>query len=144
MPENRRSTRLEEQIREILEQADREPAWRRWLRRVRRPRARLEARPPRPRRRAWSIEPTWAWLGATFGLALLAIVLSDWSRTLAMLLAISSLIVFFAPIVARFRRGPVEVSGSRRWRGRDIDLPPPRIGLVGRLRYWLWRLRQRR
>lgn len=44
MPQERRSSRLEEQILEILEKAEREPRWRRWLRRLRRPRF------PAPRR----------------------------------------------------------------------------------------------
>ncbi len=90
------------------------------------------------------MESTWVWIGATFGLALLALVLSDWSRTLALVLAIGSLVVFFLPIVAQFRRSAATSSSPRRWRGRDIDLPPPRVGLLGRLRYWLWRRRQRR
>ncbi len=142
MPENRRPTRLEDQIREILEQADREPAWRRWSRRFRR-RPRLELVKPHTRRWSLWMESTWVWIGATFGLALLALVLSEWSRTLAVLLAIGSLVVFFLPIVAQFRRSATTSSSSRRWRGRDIDLPPSRVGLVGRLRYWLWRRRHR-
>lgn len=143
MPEQRESSRLEEQIRQILEQAEREPRWRRWLRRV--PRARpYQVVRSFPGRRRTVIDSTWAWLAGTFGLALLAILVAEWSRTLATLVAIGSLVVFFAPIVTGFRGRAVDVPGSRRWRGRDIDLPPRPYGIGGRVRYWLWRLRQRR
>jgi len=143
MPEQQRTTRLEEQIREILEQAEREPAWRRWLRRLRRSRLRLS------RRRigqqfSTAIEPAWIWLGVTFGLALLALLLSEWSRTVAMLLAISCLLVFFAPVIARVRPPGDTVSSGRRWRGKDIDLPRAPSGVVWRLRAWWWHFRRRR
>jgi hypothetical protein len=145
MPEQKRATRLEEQIREILEQAEREPGWRRWLRRLRHPRPQLRVIRWRvPQQRPVAIEPAWVWLGATFGLAFLALLVADWSRTLAILLAISCLIVFFLPVVARFRRSSETGSSARRWRGRDIDLPPPSSGLAGRLRTWWWHLRHRR
>jgi hypothetical protein len=83
-------------------------------------------------------------LAAAFLLALLAVLVSDWSRTLAMLLAIASLLSFFTPVVRQFVRGNSWApSSARRWRGRDIDLPPPRRGLLGWLRYQWWRRRHR-
>jgi hypothetical protein len=142
MPQERRSSRLEQQILEILEKAEREPWWRRALRLVRRPRF------PRARCRFpgthFSLPENTVLLAAAFLLALLAVLVSDWSRTLAMLLAIASLLSFFTPVVRQFVRGNSWApSSARRWRGRDIDLPPPRRGLLGWLRYQWWRRRHR-
>lgn len=142
MPEERRSSRLEEQILEILEKAEREPRWRRWLRRLRRPRF------PAPRRglhaRRFSFPESTALLAGAFLLALLAVLVGDWSRTLAMLLAIVSLLSFFAPVVRQLARGPSWTPDQpRRWRGRNIVLPPARRGIIGWFRYQWWRLRRR-
>jgi len=143
MPQERRPSRLEEQILEILEKAEREPLWRRFLRRLRHP----LHRPLRPRRR-WPelrLPQGTALLAAAFVLALLAVVVRDWSRTLALLLAIASLSAFFAPVVQQLVRGSSWTPDQpRRWRGRDIDLPPPRRGLTGWIRYQWWRFRHRR
>ncbi len=143
MPQEHRPSRLEEQILEILEKAEREPRWRRVLRQLRRPRVRL----PRPGRR-WprlALPRDTALLAAAFLIALLAIVVRDWSRTLAQLLAILSLLAFFAPVVRQLAGGGQWAPDRpRRWRGRDIDLPPPRRGLSGWIRYQWWRLRNRR
>ncbi|MCS7051936.1 MAG: hypothetical protein NZL87_09995 [Thermomicrobium sp.] len=144
MPQERRSSRLEEQILEILEKAEREPRWRRWLRRLRRPRW-----PRSPRLTSFlriSLPESTVLLAGAFLLALLAVLVRDWSRTLAVLLAIASLLSFFTPIVRQLVRGPTgwRPDQPRRWRGRDIDLPPPRRGLLGWIRYQWWRMRQRR
>ncbi|MCX7624171.1 MAG: hypothetical protein RMK01_09230 [Thermomicrobium sp.] len=143
MPKEQRSSRLEEQILEILEKAEREPGWRRLLRRLRRPRPWTWRRRPRwPHR---SLPQNTALLAAAFLLALLAVVIRDWSRTLALLLAILSLLAFFTPVVRQLKGGGGwSPDRPRRWRGRDIDLPPPRRGVTGWLRYQWWRIRQRR
>lgn len=143
MPQERRSSRLEEQILEILEKAEREPRWRRWLRRLRRPRLRVVRVPGRPIR--FSVPSDTALLAASFLLALLAILVRDWSHGLTTLLAIASLLAFFTPVVTRLVRGTGWAPHQpRRWRGRDIDLPPSSSGLLGRLRYRWWRWRHRR
>lgn len=133
----KRYTKVEEEILQILDEADREPAWRR-LRNVRGPR-----RGPRRPRLPGGIDGTWVWYGASFGLALLAVILSGWSQTLALLLAILSILAFLSPIVLQRRSGALGPE-VRRWRGRDIDLPPRRAGIIGEIRYRLWRLRNRR
>ncbi len=142
MPQEQRTSRLEEQILEILEKAEREPAWRRLWWRFRRPRL----RPPRPRRR-WprlTLPQDTALLAAAFLLALLAVLVRDWSRTLALAFATLSLVSFFTPVVRQLVRGRGWTPDApRRWRGRDIDLPPPRRGLAGWLRYQWRRLRRR-
>lgn len=132
----KRYTRAEEEILQILDKVDREPAWRRL-----RPRRGPRRRPPGPPRPRWAA-PDWIWIGVSFGLALVAILARDLSATLATLLAIASILAFFAPIVLQRRApGPPPI---QRWRGKDIDLPPRRAGLLGEVRYQLWRLRNRR
>ncbi|MDI3339745.1 MAG: hypothetical protein QJR03_04360 [Sphaerobacter sp.] len=131
----KRYTRAEEEILQILDKVDREPAWRRLRRGLRRRRL------PRPRS-PLNLAADWLWIAVSFGLALVAILVRDWSATLALLLAIASLIAFFSPIALQWRRpSPPAV---QRWRGKDISLPPRRTGIIGELRYQLWRLRNRR
>lgn len=133
----KRYTRVEEEILQILNEADREPRWQRvstWLARRRRP-------GPRAPRRTFRVEGIVPFV-VSFALALGAIFLAGWSHSLAAALAILSIIVFLSPFV--IRRGPTALSPSvHRWRGRDIELPPVRSGLVGEIRYRLWRLRNR-
>jgi len=69
---------------------------------------------------------------ASFGAALLAVLVKDASAILATLLALASVWLLLAPIVGRFRR-PGQ-SDIKRWRGRDIDLSPPPPAWVGSLR----------
>ncbi|MFO7271375.1 hypothetical protein [Sphaerobacter thermophilus] len=131
----KRYTRVEEEIIQILDKVDREPAWKRL-----RPRRGPSRRPPGPRRPRVTA-PDWIWIGVAFGLALIAIVARDLSAALAMILAIASILAFFAPIVLRWRApSPPPI---QRWRGKDIDLPPRRAGIMGEIRYQLWRLRNR-
>ena len=133
----KRYSRVEEEVLQILNEADREPRWRRlrlWLSRPRRPRSTT----PRRTLRIEGVAP----FVASFVLALVAIFVAGSSHTLAAALAIASILVFLSPFV--LRRGPRAMSPSvHRWRGRDIELPPRRGGVVGELRYRLWRLRNR-
>ncbi|HEX3724011.1 MAG TPA: hypothetical protein VHV31_14575 [Nitrolancea sp.] len=135
----KRYTKLEEEIIQILDAKDREPAWRRVnLRRV---------RPGLPRRR-----PTLPgnvgkaggviWLGATFGLAILAIMAANWSHLLALFVSLACILVFLSPMVFARRSGPM-YRPAQQWRGRDIEFPPPRDGISGEIRYRMWRFRNR-
>lgn len=134
----RRYTRVEEEIIQILEEKDREPGWRRMRPRLpRRPRVRL------PRLAGHRRLGGFAWLIVTFGLALAAVLLAGTSHLLAGLLAIASIIVFLSPIVTARRGGTPGPPPIQRWRGRDIDLPPSRTGLLGEIRYRLWEYRRR-
>lgn len=136
----KRYTKLEEEILQILNESDNQPVWKRV-----RPRRMLRPRPPRPPRTPrlpGSVSETWIWFGGTFGLALLAIIVRDWSSTLAALIAIVSILFFFSPIVRQLRGRP-SVPTTQRWRGQDIDLPPSSDGVIGKIRYWLWQQRHR-
>ena len=137
----KRYTKLEEEIIQILDAKEREPAWRKFNLRRFRPRPRL------PRRRP-SLPGTpgkangLIWLGVTFGLALVAIMVADYSHVLALVLALVCILVFLSPIVFSRRTDPIYHS-SRQWRGRDVDFPPPRDGLSGEIKYRLWQMRNR-
>jgi hypothetical protein len=135
----KRYSKVEEEILEILDRAEKEPAPRRFRpSRPKLPRT-LSATLGSLRRIPFGV----AWLIGIFGLALAAILISDWSRTLASLLAIAAILVLFSPLVLGFR-GASQRPGPKEWRGRVIDLPPRQDGLVGRLRYKLWEVRHRR
>ncbi|HET7038124.1 MAG TPA: hypothetical protein VFI42_20790 [Thermomicrobiaceae bacterium] len=136
----RRYTRVEEEIIQILEQKEREPGWRRARFRLRRPRL------PRfslPRFNGHPRLGGFSWLLLTFGLALAAVLLAGTSHLLAALLAIASMLVFLSPIVTSRRAGGLPYTPARRWRGKDIDLPPSRTGLLGEIRYRIWEYRHR-
>jgi hypothetical protein len=135
----RRYTRVEEEIIQILEKKEREPGWRQARPRLpRSPRLNLPRVPGRFRLDGL------AWLGLTFGLALAAILVGGSHPLLSGLLAIASILVFLSPIVLRRRASSSLPQSPQRWRGRDIDLPPSRQGVLGDLRYRLWQARQRR
>lgn len=138
----KRYTKLEEEIIQILDAKEHEPAWRKFsLRRFRprlpRGRPRLPVSNDRPGKANGLI-----WLGATFGLALAAIMVSGYSHALALILALVCIIVFLSPIVLSRRTDPIYRS-SRQWRGRDVEFPPPRDGLSGEIKYRLWQMRNR-
>lgn len=138
----KRYTKLEEEIIQILDEKDHEPAWRKVsLRRFRprlpRGRPRLPSSNDQPGKASGLI-----WLGASFGLALAAIIVAGYSHTLALVLALVCVIVFLSPIVLSRRTDPIYRS-SRQWRGRDLDFPPPRDGLSGEIKYRLWQMRNR-
>lgn len=149
----KRYTRLEEEILQILDEKDQDPPpgrLRGWM--SRRP---SMPRPPRPGTRTGPRlvstsssgrrfdQTSLAWLGGTFGLALAAILVGSWSQTLGIILAIGCIAYFLSPLV-RNRAGGPPPRNVQTWRGRDIELPPSRAGLIGDLRYRLWQMRQRR
>lgn len=137
----RRYTKVEEEIIQILEEKDREPGWHQLRSRL----PHIE-RPRVPHRLSHSRVggEGLTWLGLTFGIALAAVLVSRASHLLGGLLAIAAIIVFLSPIVLN-RRSRGTLSGApRRWRGRDIDLPPSGGGLSGDLRRRLWEYRRRR
>jgi|ThiBio_1000_plan_1041568.scaffolds.fasta_scaffold10189_2 Flp pilus assembly protein TadB len=138
----KRYTKLEEEIIQILDAKEQEPAWRKVS--LRRFRPRLPRR--QPRRPGLDDRPGKAngliWLGATFGLALIAIMVASYSHALALVLALICILVFLSPIVLSRRTDPIYRS-SRQWRGRDLDFPPPRDGLSGEIKYRLWQIRNR-
>jgi len=136
----KRYTKVEEEIIQILDAKDREPAWRRATRRRWRPRM--------PRARFSLPERIGAasglvWLIATFGLALVAIMVSSRSHFLAVILAIVCILVFLS-LVVLFRRDTSLYRPAQEWRGRDMRFPPPRDGVVGKIRYRLWELTHRK
>jgi len=135
----KRYTKLEEEIIQILDAKDREPAWRRLSLRRFRPRM-PRGRPslPGPVGKANGL----VWLGATFGLALLAIMAASWSHLLALILALACILLFLSPIVFSRRSDPIYRS-AHQWRGRDIRFPPPREGIAGEIRYRVWQYRNR-
>jgi hypothetical protein len=138
----KRYTKLEEEIIQILDAKEQEPAWRKVS--LRRFRPRLPRR--QPRRPGPDDHPGKAsgliWLGASFGLALIAIMVASYSHALALVLALICILVFLSPIVLSRRTDPIYRS-SRQWRGRDYDFPPPREGLSGEIKYRLWQIRNR-
>lgn len=146
----KRYTKLEEEIIQILNEKDRESGWRSTrlrLPRLRRPQLhsgrtnlRASTRPPDERR--FDLAGL-RWLLGSFGLALAAILIASWSHLLAVLLAIAAILFFLSPMVRQRTMGP-PTRTAQRWRGRDIELPPSRGGLLGDLRYRLWQFRQRR
>ncbi len=82
------------------------------------------------------------WLVGIFGFALLAILVSDWSRNLAILFGIISILIVFSPIYFWSRPTPIGPK-QKEWRGRVIEMPPRQEGPLGRLKYKIWELRNR-
>jgi hypothetical protein len=139
----KRYTKLEEEIIQILNEKERGPDWRSRLRLVRRPRLGPRAA-PRPRTGSFKLDMAGiGWFAGSFALALLAIIAAGYSHLLAGLLAISCILFFLSPVVFNRRTGPPRRT-AQRWRGRDIELPPSRAGVLGDLRYRLWQYRHRR
>jgi Flp pilus assembly protein TadB len=135
----KRYTKVEEEIIQILDAKDREPAWRRMRHRRWRPRLpRFKFSAPRRLRAASGL----TWLIATFGIALAAILVSGYSHFLAVVLAIVCILVFLSPMVLS-RRDTGLHRPAQEWRGRDINLPPSQDGFVGKIRYRLWEFRNR-
>lgn len=131
----KRYTKVEEEIIQILDAKDREPAWRRVTRR-RMPRVRFSL-PGRLGAASGLV-----WLIASFGIALAAIMVSSRSHFLAVILAIVCILVFLSPLVFS-RRDTGLHRPSQEWRGRDMRFPPPREGIVGKIRYRLWEMSHR-
>jgi len=135
----KRYTKVEEEIIQILDAKDREPAWRRATRRRWRPRLpRIHFSRPGRLGAAGGL----TWLVATFGTALAAIMVAGSSHFLAVTLAIVCILVFLSPMVLS-RRNTGLHRPSQEWRGRDMGLPPSQEGIVGKIRYRLWEMRRR-
>ena len=151
MPD-KKYTKVEEQVMEILERIDDErPAPPREQSHLR-----LVSSRPAKRRRRWNARmpkfsvkalPLWWSVAASFGLAMAALIARDSSETLALVLAALSALVFLSPFV--FRRPSDGTGGSsggsgfggsvtKEWRGRDITLgPPPGPSSTERAKRWL-------
>jgi hypothetical protein len=125
-----RSTRVEREIREILERADasQRPVDN-FQDAVRRKRATMQARASGASRSRWTpaiVSPALARILGALALAILAAVMDDYVRFLAVLLAIASAVVFFSLWVPT---RPSGVDGdSPRWRGQRLDDDEPRFG----------------
>jgi hypothetical protein len=135
-----RNKRVEQEIAEILERTDFDtPA----------PADQRRYRPSRKKFRLRSeggllgrVPSGIAWLIGIFGFALIAILVADWSRNLALLFAILSILVLLSPLYFWRRPAPMQ-QAPKEWRGRVIELPPRQDGPLGRLRYKLWEIRNR-
>jgi hypothetical protein len=130
----KRYSKVEEEILEILDRAEQQAP----KRRGRPERPKLSRRVPTGLLRG--VPFGLLWLGGVFGFALAAILVSGWSGTLATLLAIASILVLFSPIVLGFRSSSQQ-TGPKEWRGRVISLPPRQEGVVGKIRYKIWEIR---
>lgn len=135
----KRYTKVEEEIIQILDAKDREPAWRRVGRKRWRPRLpHMRFALPRPAKAASGL----TWLIVTFGLALAAIMVSGYSHLLAVILAIVCILFFLSPLVLS-RRDTGLHRPAHEWRGRNMDFPPDEDSIVGKIRYRLWEMRNR-
>jgi hypothetical protein len=140
MPE-KRYTKVEEEVIQILDrmESERPAPSRPNLRLVeplddRRPR-RAPRRLPKPSFRLSRLTANrpWIWIVSALGLAFAAILVRDSSDNLALLLAIASIVAFFAPLFVGRRggsgSGPAGSSSIGReikqWRGRDVTFVPP-------------------
>ncbi|WP_040665913.1 hypothetical protein [Nitrolancea hollandica] len=135
----KRYTKFEKEILEILNEVDPEPPKPRFqfLRRRRSPQLPSGSR-------STPKGGSLLWFAGTIGLALAAILVKDWSSTLALILAIVTILVFFSPIVMGFGNPGPTGPNVQRWRGKDIEFPPPRAGIIGELRYRIWKMRNGR
>lgn len=135
----KRYTRLEKEVLQILKEVDPEPPKPRFqfLRRRRSPQLPTD---PDTRSRGGS----WVWIAGSLLLALGTILVKDFSGTLALILAIFSMIAFLSPIVLGFSSPRPTGPNVQRWRGKDIEFPPPRAGIIGELRYRIWKIRSGR
>jgi hypothetical protein len=117
-------SRVEREIREILERADTPPSAAQALQSAVR-RQSSAARAQLSRRWRPSFSSDLAKLGGALLLALAAALLSGASHVLAILLAIASGIAFLSLWFPSRSGGP---GGSPRWRGRDLNDPGPLRG----------------
>ncbi len=88
------------------------------------------------------IPPGILWLGGVFGFAILAILVADWSRNLGILFGILAILVVFSPLYFWNRTEPAAPQ-QKEWRGRVIQMPPRQEGPIGRIKYWIWEMRNR-
>lgn len=132
------TSRVEREIREILERADasQRPVDN-FQDAVRRKRASMQAKTPgasqSPSLPSWLSPPLAKILGA-LALALAAAAVADAVRFLAVLLAIASAVLFFSLWVPSRRSG---LGGDTPyWRGQRLDDDPPRFGFGNRTPPW--------
>ncbi|MEX2426370.1 MAG: hypothetical protein WD401_06365 [Thermomicrobiaceae bacterium] len=138
---HRRNKRVEKEISEILERNDlgsphETPPNRRY------DASRRKLRFSNARSALGRVPSGILWLAGIFGFALLAIFVSDWSRNLAIVFAILSIVVVFSPLYFWSRHTPIGPP-QKEWRGRVIQMPPRQEGPVGKLKYKLWEIRNR-
>jgi len=117
-------SRLEDEVLEILQRADREPSNVVRLSDAMRHRQRGLSRRFGEARFAISLTST-NLLIACVGLALVAVLVKDASPLAARLLGIASVIALVTLFVRAYVRP--ESSRTKRWRGRDIDLSSPSV-----------------
>ena len=138
---DRRNKRVEQEINEILERKDlgsphESPPNRRYQ--GPRQKLRIGDAPSFLNR----VPPGILWLVGIFGFAILAILVQDWSRNLAILFGIIAILVVFSPIFFWSRPTPIAPQ-QKEWRGRVIQIPPRQEGPLGKLKYKIWELRNR-
>lgn len=128
-----RSTRVEREIREILERADSaQTPVENIQAAVRRQRASARAQVSRSKQTGWQLpglSPDIARIGGALVLAIAAAMIADLSRLMAIVLAITSMVAFFSLWV------PARLPGfndSPRWRGQRLDDDEPRFGFGAR------------
>lgn len=127
-----RSSRIEREIREILERADaaQTPAENLHAA-VRRKRIAARAQVSKTSQSGWSLpglSPEVARIGGALALAIGAAMIADVSRLLAVALAIASAVAFFSLWVPS---RPSGLSEPPRWRGQRLDDDEPRFGFGG-------------
>lgn len=138
---NRRNKRVEQEINEILERKDLgTPNESLPGRRYNQARKKLQFSNGQSLLRR--VPPGILWLIGIFGFALLAVLVADWSRNLAILFGILSILVVFSPLVLWSRPSPIGPP-QKEWRGRVIQMPPRQEGPIGKLKYKIWELRNR-
>lgn len=141
MSKEPRNKRVEQEISEILERADFEDPGPTPNKRYRPSRKKLNVRPSS--NYLSKVPPGILWLVGIFGFAILAIMVADWSRNLAIVFGILSILVLFSPIVLWNRSPSTLEPQQKEWRGRVIQMPPRQEGMLGKLRYKIWEIRNR-
>jgi hypothetical protein len=138
---DQRNKRIEREINEILERKDLGPPSEPPLDRRYNP-SRKKLRIGDAQSFIGKVPPGILWLVGVFGFALLAVLVEDWSRNLAILFGILSIVVVFSPLFFWSRPSPVGPP-QKEWRGRVIQLPPRQEGTLGKIKYKIWELRNR-
>lgn len=130
--------RYEREILELVERKERENRGRDRVARARRnlDQARHRAAPTQ----FWQRLGSGAWLVASLGLAILSFTLRIAMPLVAAIMVLGAVACFFVPIIFGMEGTG---TGSQRWRGQVIDLPP-RDGPFHGLRYRIWQIKQHR